>query len=68
MIPVKHPITTDVVLVGAGHAHVAVLRMAAMKPVPGVRYTLVTREADGALSISYKPVTITKFEPKERVY
>ncbi|GGH17724.1 hypothetical protein GCM10007036_19390 [Alsobacter metallidurans] len=44
MTPNKHPVTTDVVLVGAGHAHVAVLRMAAMKPVPGVRYTLVTRE------------------------
>ena len=38
------PVATDLVLLGAGHAHVEVLRRFAMKPQPGIRLTLVARE------------------------
>ena len=42
----RAPVATDVVLLGAGHAHVEVLRQAAMRPAAGLRYTLIAREAD----------------------
>jgi selenide,water dikinase len=40
------PIQTDIVLLGAGHAHVEVLRRFAMRPQPGVRLTLIGREPE----------------------
>ncbi len=40
------PVESDIVLLGAGHAHVEVLRRFAMRPEPGVRLTLIGREPE----------------------
>jgi selenide,water dikinase len=39
-------VETDIVLLGAGHAHVEVLRRFALKPEPGVRLTVISPEPE----------------------
>lgn len=44
------PFTKDLVLVGGGHTHALVLRMWAMRPLPGVRLTLISPDPTTAYS------------------
>ncbi len=50
MKPSATPVETDILLVGAGHAHVQVMRAFAMHPPRGVRLTIVTDRLESPYS------------------
>jgi selenide, water dikinase len=58
-------ISTDIVLLGGGHAHVHVIKAFAERPLPGVRVTVVTRDLETPYSGMLPGVIAGLYKPHE---
>jgi selenide, water dikinase len=61
----SRPIETDIALLGAGHAHLEVLRRFAMRPEPGVRLTLIGREPETAYTGMLPGLIRSEYTPQQ---
>jgi selenide, water dikinase len=58
-------ISTDIVLLGGGHAHVHVIKAFAERPLPGARVTVVTRDLETPYSGMLPGVIAGLYKPHE---